>query len=309
MFKWPNSPSPRSPKHELADFAELNCWQNKNTSATALSRMLGRLEENDYSGGVPEEDETDESIVEAYVEIERRQNVCGGDYPFAIGGEGLTLRAIPDDRSPSHLIYKFLLLATRLNMNSQRCHAGIDGTQLFEELAAGVAKEYFGARAESLVFGARPDDANFGAKVDYLCGQLQEGGGFANGGSLRGTRAGDGKLDIVVWKPFADGLPGKLIGFGQCKTGTSYQDSTAQLQPSAFRDKWMRNPLVVLPVRMFFVAEALALSEDDRSEIAIDAGLLFDRCRIVDFCAGIEDGVLGKVRNWTAAAAETAELP
>ena len=307
MFKWPRPPSPQAPKYELADFAELNCWKNEKTSATALSGVLGRLEENDYSGGVPEEDETDGSIGEAYLEIERRQEACGGDYPFAIGDEGLTLRAIQDDCSRSHLIYKFLLLATRLDMNSQRCHAGIDGTHLFEELAAGVAKEYFGERAESLVFGARPDDDNFGKKVDHLCGQLQEGGGFVEDGGLRGTRAGDGKLDVVVWKPFADGLPGKLIGFGQCKTGTSYRDTTTQLQPRSFREKWMRAPLVVFPVRMFFVAEAL--SEDVRSEIAIDAGLLFDRCRIVDFCAGIDDDVLERVRDWTAGAAGAAELP
>ncbi len=308
MFKWPETPSFNSHRHELADFAELSCWQRRFTSATALSRILGRLEENDYADGVPEEDVTDMIIDEAYSEIGRRQEACGVHYPFAVGDEGLTLRAVEDDLSASQLVYKFLLLATRLNMQSQRCHAGIDGTQLFEELAAGVAKEYFGERAESLVFGARPGDTNFRDKVDHLCLQLQEGGGFVQNGGSRGRRAGDGKLDVVVWKPFSDGLPGKLIGFGQCKTGTSYRDSVAQLQPDSFRNKWMSGPLVVLPVRMFFVAESLTLSVEDRTEISIDAGLLFDRCRIVDYCANVDDGVLCRVRSWTAAAAATAKL-
>ena len=71
----------------------------------------------------------------------------------------------------------------------------------------------------------------------------------------------------------------------------------------------MRDPLIVPPVRMFFVAEALALSDEDRSDIGIEAGLLFDRCRIVDFCVGVDDSVLERVKNWTAAAAEAAELP
>ena len=177
MFKWPGSPSPQAPKHELADFAELNCWKNEKTSATALSGALGRLEENDYHGGVPEDEETDGSIGEAYLEIERRQEACGGDYPFAVGDEGLTLRAIQDNRSPSHIIYKFLLLATRLNMDSQRCHAGIDGTHLFEELAAGVAKEYFGECAESLVFGARPDDATLERRSTTFAASYKRGVG------------------------------------------------------------------------------------------------------------------------------------
>ena len=40
-----------------------------------------------------------------------------------------------------------------------------------------------------------------------------------------------------------------------------------------------------------------------------DAGLLFDRCRIVDFCDDISSEVLKKVTIWTEAAAEAADLP
>ena len=57
MFKWPGLPSPSAPVHELADFAELVCWQEGNTSVVALTQALGRLEENDYTDGVIEEDE------------------------------------------------------------------------------------------------------------------------------------------------------------------------------------------------------------------------------------------------------------
>ena len=117
----------------------------------------------------------------------------------------------------------------------------------------------------------------------------------------------DGKLDVVVWKHFTDGLAGKLIAFGQCKTGTSYRDSLTQLQPDSFCRKWLRSPLVLTPVRMFFVSEALprSLWRND----SIDAGLLFDRCRIVDFCDNVSRDVLVKVTTWTAAAAKATELP
>ena len=307
MFKWPTPPSPRAHKHELADFAELICWKDNGTSATALSRLLARLEENDYSGGVPEEEELDARVEQAYMEIERRQEVCGDSYPFTIGNQGLTLQASQETGNPRHVIYKYLLLATRLNMRDDRVHAGIDGTLLFEELSADVAREYFGPRAKSLVFGTSAGSSGFEEKVNDLCHQMKEGGGFI-GRDIEDTDAKDGKLDVVVWAPFKDGLPGKLIGFGQCKTGTYWEDSVTQLQPSAFRDKWLSSALFIPPVRMFFIAEDLA-SSPKRRGVAIDAGLLFDRCRIIDFCNEVNKDVIAKVRKWTEAAANAVELP
>lgn len=65
MFKWPGTPSVRPPEHELADYAELVCWKDNITSTTVLSADLGRLEENDYSDGVPEEEEGPQVVAEA----------------------------------------------------------------------------------------------------------------------------------------------------------------------------------------------------------------------------------------------------
>ena len=308
MFKWPTPPSAYAPKHELADFAELTCWQDTCTSATSLLRLLGRLGENDYSQGVPEEDDTDRFVEDAYDEIERRQEACGDDYPFVLGRRGSTLQIKGNGENNNHIVYKYLLLATRLNMNDNRLHAGVDGTRLLEKLAAEVAKEYFGPRAESLVFGAGANNANFAVKVNDLCNRLKEGGGFKS--SDEGdTAVKDGKLDVVAWTPFTDGLPGKLIGFGQCKTGTHYRDSLTQLRPDAFCSKWLYSNPAVIPMRMFFIAEALTLSKGNRRNMSIDAGLLFDRCRIVDFCDEVDIGVMDEVRQWTAGAAKANALP
>ena len=295
-----------APQHELADFAELICWQWGRTSATALSRALGRLAENDYSDGVPEEEEADGRVEGTYEEIERRQEACRGRYPFEIEREGQTLRAIQGCENPAYAIYKYLLLSTRLNMRDDRCHADIDGTLLLEDLSAQVAMGYFGERAESMVFGTAASGAGFTGRVDTLCRRLGEGGGCRTSASA-GVK--DGKLDVVAWKPFTDDLPGKLMGFGQCKTGTNYKDSVTVLQPDAFAKKWLREPLVVSPVRMFFVSEALAATRDERYQISVDAGLLFDRCRIVDYCDGVDATIVAKVRQWTEAAAAANELP
>lgn len=310
MFKWPEAPSPCSPEHELADFAELVCWERGNASVTALTQLLGRLDENDYSSGVPEEDEIPKNIQNAFIEIERRTEACGAAYPFALNIHGDTLCEPRSTNGRSGAIYRFLLLVTRLNMGSgptsDRTHAGIDATRLFEEISAEVSKEYFGQRAESMVFGTHSITSAFSQRVDELCERLGEGDGFQT--HIAGqVSARDGKLDVVAWKPFSDRLAGKLIGFGQCKTGTSYKDTLTQLHPDSFCKKWMRSSPAMNPIRMFFVAEALPRNR--WYEFVSDAGLLFDRNRIVDFSSQISQLSSGMIEEWTIAAANANGLP
>lgn len=306
MFKWPGLPSPRAPAHEVADFAELVCWRDGGTSLNAVRADLGRLDENDYSEGVPEEEAIAEVVERAYSEIERRKEICRDGYPFAVDPRGYTMKMSGGSGNERYAVYRYLLLATRLNMQSNRRHANIDGASLLEDLSAEVAREYLGARAESMVFGHSPPGVGFANRINDLCRKLQEGGGFHSHGNAP-PMANDGKLDIVVWKHFADRMPGKLIAFGQCKTGTHFQDTLTQLQPDSFCKKWIYSPIAFVPVRMFFVAEAL--SRSDWYDTAIDAGLLFDRCRIVDFCDNVSNGVLAKMGAWTAAAAGATTLP
>ena len=306
MFKWPGTPSPKASTHELADYTELVCWKQGNTSTTNLSADLSRLEENHYPDGVLEEDESSGVVEEAYQEIEQRRKACRDGYPFALDEQGYSLSTNQASGSDKHIIYKYLLLATRLNMKDNGVHAGIDGALLFEKLAAEASRKYLGARAESFVFGTDAGTADFPGKVDALCGKIREGKGFENRGNAPQNQK-DGKLDVVVWLDFADGRPGKLIAFGQCKTGTYYKDTLTQLHPDAFCKKWLKAPLILTPVRMFFVAEALSLSLWHNA--SCDAGLLFDRCRIVDFCDDISSEVLEEVTTWTRAAARAEGLP
>ena len=306
MFKWPGTPSARPQAHELADFAELLCWQDGYTSAAAIGRVLGQLAENDYPDGVMEEEEIPGDIVDAYLEIERRVEACGGGYPFVMDAKGNALQETHDSSNESLLIYRYLLLATRLNMIKNHKHAGIDGALLFEEVSAETGRLYFGARTESLVFGTAARGIGFSAKVNGLCEMLGEGDGYIDR-SGNSAQQKDGKLDVVLWKHFSDRQPGKFIAFGQCKTGTHYHDTLAALQPDAFCAKWIQSPLALKPARMFFVAETV--HRDSWFNNAKDAGLLFDRCRIVDFSCGIDPAVLDKVKMWTAAAAEATDLP
>lgn len=310
-FKWPGLPSARAPEHEIADFAELVCWQEGSTSATALASALGKIDENAYPDGVPEEEDLPKDVTAAFQEIERRTEYCGNGYPFAIRQQGYTLRLAYDPKNGKHIIYQYLLLATRLHMDlnpshTGRRHAGIDGAYLFEKLTAEVARNYFGDRSESMVFGTAAGQADFPWKIEELCRRLNEGDGFMNRDELA-AQAKDGKLDVVVWKPFADNYPGKLIAFGQSKTGTTYDGEFARLMPDSFCQKWLLSFPAVLPVRMFFAAEARHRGRwySDTAE----AGILLDRCRIIDFCDEISKNTLDKVAAWTSAAAASTGLP
>jgi hypothetical protein len=54
------------------------------------------------------------------------------------------------------------------------------------------------------------------------------------------------------------------------------------------------------PIRAFCIAEAADRGRWNKH--AIDAGLLFDRCRLVDFSDELPDDLLQRLRTWTDAA-------
>ena len=302
-FKWPTVPSLQYDLHVLADFAELKCWQNQRTSKQELISTMAQLDENDYEFGVLEEDPSFPTLDQVFDEIGRRQMDCDGGYPFRIDASGHVLYPATEDQD-RFVFYKYLLLATRLNMNTQKVQAGLDGTKVFEHLAAQASKSYFGCRSEVLVFGSSVDTSNFRGRVDQLCEELNEGEGVSDR-DPKISRQKDGKLDIVVWKPFADNLPGKLIAFGQCKTGSSYDIN--DLRPEAFCEKWMRSTLPVKPLRLFLVAEALLRA--GWTTLSADNGLQFDRCRIVEYCKDIDRQLMDQITCWTHAAATSHDLP
>lgn len=306
MFKWPGSPSHQASGHEIADYAELVCWRDGAISTTAIASDLGRLADNDYSAGVPEDNPEDEVVASATAEIDHRIKASRAAYPFSMSNEGYTISVALKIDDPRHTIYRYLLLSTRMNMQTSRVYANLDGTHLLEELSAEVARAYFGDRTESLVFGTAAVGAGFADKVNDLCDRIKEGGGFIDrSGGASSVR--DGKLDVVAWKHFADLLPGKIIAFGQCKTGTNYKDELSQLQPDSFCRKWLQSPLAFEPVRMFFISEALP--SNLLFDFASDGGLLFDRCRILDFSENLSSQLLTRIYDWTQGAAAATGLP
>ena len=85
---------------------------------------------------------------------------------------------------------------------------------------------------------------------------------------------------MVVWKPFSDKRQGKLIGFGQCKTGTHWKNGLYELVPDGFCRKWVRTIPAVKPLRLYFITSLPRGTESYDS--CVYAGIFFDRCCILD---------------------------
>ena len=306
MFKLPSPPSPKADTHEIADFAELLCWQQGRISERDLLACLGRLDDNEFNIGCDDdEDENAEHLDEVMNEIAQRNTACGGGYPFSLDHTGTILKREHQDleNAPiSSLIYLYLLLSNRLDMQKSRVHAEIDGTFILEELSSHILRNYLGKeRSQVFVFGTSKS-TSFRGQVNELCEQLGEGGCFRSlvDGKIN---AKDGKLDTVAWIPFSDCLPGQLIIFAQCKTGTNWRDSVSQLKPLEFNKKWMNLPFMVDPIRAFCLSEAV--NRYRWKETSVDCGILFDRCRIVDLSHDLPSSMENKIKSWTAAALQT----
>lgn len=321
-FMLPGLPSRRASQSELSDYIELLAWANGAVSERYSIAGEGQLSDNfdydavagddsdvttdddgqaDETRDYDDEDRNAELVEQNSDELERRKVACGpSGYPFALLREGAGLQ--PDQAvwdTPKGLVYRYLLLSTRLNMGNNRTHAGVDGTQLLEELAAEVLKNYLGAgRSGSFVFGTATP-GGFKGKVDELCRKLGDEV-YANPYAIY-NRQNDGKLDVVAWIPFADGRPGKLAVFAQCKTGTTWRNSVTHLQPRSFMDKWMQPSMKVCPTRAFVVSESLEEGQP-WNHLCHDAGILFDRCRLVDFCDNRPQELYNRLRQWTDAA-------
>lgn len=271
---------------EHADWVEANTFfrDDRSVSPKDLERSIVQA--------LSVSDETGEDYAnDAFKELESRSSSCGisgtgSSYPFKLETD-LSLICAPGTirgLSDAQLAYVFLLLVSRMDMDSSaRVLGGIDPAKVFESICANALRIFMGDSpplTDSMVFGtSRTEVRTFRAAIDQLCQNLSEGGGWKAG--ARAPRGGDGKLDIVVWKRFQDGRVGSLVGFAQCKTGIHWRKGLANLQPESFCRKFMATLPHLTPFRSYMVPHRITAARwnDDTA----DGGLLFDRCRLVEY--------------------------
>lgn len=300
-YKIPTLPSAKAYLEEKADFWEVQSIANPDMfmSEMSISRAIARgLDEINHEGIESEDDELDVNLDDVYRELTEREKSCAGRYPFEFGKT--SIRASQEE-SIFKDIYTYLLLSTRFLMNKveNKVQNGVDGTLVFERLCAVIAKEYFGENADSFVFGTA-EEGNFESKIKDLIVSIGEGDGYKNPNNNYPTKNDDG-IDVVVWKPFTDNRIGKLIGFAQCKTGTSWHDEIKKLNPDHFCENWLKEKPVFPPIPIVFICDTLNL---ERNFVTDQRGkLVFNRFRIMEYLPKeIDAELIADIRAWLDAA-------
>lgn len=303
MFTLPEKPYARSKPHELADFVELHCLKKRRFSIVELTGIFKREadEADEPSEGCEDAehymlDKADEVINV----IEQRAEECGA-YPFKVISPGYIIeRKTSTEQTSGSVIYSYLLMATRLNMNTEKKQREIDATKKLEELGAHVIQEYLGGKehARSIVFGTA-SKSKFPERIKHLIQELGENTSYFDRHGI-GQDAQDGTLDVVGWIPFSDSKAGKVIVFVQCKTGTHWREATTKTRPKLFSKNFFSDELPVEPLRAYCIADSVIVDEWGRR--TAEAGILFDRCRIVNLCSNIPDELFEPIKTWAEAA-------
>ena len=280
MFKLPDGvPTSRTSAQDWADYAEYKAL--KKGAIALLDLIKSPLLTTDELSVNGIEDDTDKFINKAdeiSTEIARRVSITRNQYPFELTNKDYTLKYI-QNKNLYNLVYRFLLLSTRLNMTSDKLQNDIDGTQLFEKLSAEVAVSFFGTNANVDILGtSKSDVGGFREKLSHISKQIGEGGKIHQN---EGLRPQDDNIDVIVWKGFSDKQASQMIAFGQCKTGTSWQGRLSELNTEAFCKTWFSEQPVLTPLRMFFCAQYFP--KEIWRPRANEAGLVFDRFRIIDY--------------------------
>lgn len=298
------SPDTEDAVVDIADWAELSAFLGtvRAVSREDIVRALYRT----YS--LPEAAARTKAG-DVFNELVDRVNCCrrrgakksAAAYPFRVETNQAVLSVRPrPSRSRNYgLIYLFLLAISRANMDSRnRVLAGIDPTKVFERMCADVLATFWGGHSDvsgAMVFGtAGRNMTTFRAKIKDLCDRLKEGAGWRPDATPPG--AGDGKLDVVAWRRFSDDRQGSLVGFAQCKTGVHWRQHLTKLQPEVFCRRFMQRTLVLHPVRLYMVPHRVERRHWETH--TGEGGILFDRCRVVQYAQGVSAAVVRDCHGW-----------
>jgi hypothetical protein len=299
---------------DLADWVEISTFfrDDKSISEEDLARSLIR------EGGARFEKAAREKAEAAFDELSSRAEAVGTTdenpvalYPFKLEGTVLTLVQDPFRDDHAGLLYSFLLAITRASMEStSRQLNAIDPTGLFEEICAEALCQFWGGRTPiSDVFVAgtsnktlpKQKKGRYPTIINAIAKNLQEGVGWKK--TARSPGAGDGGLDVVVWRRFNDKRPGGLVGFAQCKTGDSWRDHLGKNNPESIAHKFFTTPLVLAPMAIYMVPCRVDEEEWEHT-MRSHKGLLLDRCRITTFGTKLSDEIITRCTSWLQAAIE-----
>jgi hypothetical protein len=312
------SPAESAGRVEIADWIEL-LLVTRNSPRFSRADLLGwlQLEEDTQHGELDawgdelEISQTDDYAIvdDVYEELLRRADILGERYPFSLEhfGNQWVIQDASFSRRGGHRVsneaYILCLLMSVIRKGIVQYPAG-DQTassidHLFQALSVAVAKAWM--RGEAYWFGSpRPDGTT------TLVAGLTELIRLTGYGRLkdplpasRNNRENDGGIDVVAWRPFADGLTAFVL-FGQAASGKNYKgkDVGSRLVPDFkwfFQEFFAEHYMTALFIPFIQHDFWKPLKSEDYELAARDHalhnesrfGLVFDRLRITEVSSDI----------------------
>ncbi len=166
----------------------------------------------------------------------------------------------------------------------------------FQDIAAEAAAELLGG--ESISFGwPRPDGATFLPALRNASARLGMGAPLTEAPLWSSGREKDAGVDIIAWRGFADGRPGKLVLFGQVATGRNWPKKSVKADMPRFL-RWFSErptehyvPAIFIPFPQHHDCAGVrgvafdSVAADMAWTLEQNLGLVIDRMRIVDAAA------------------------
>jgi len=314
----------------LADWMELQTLASpRHRTNDSELIAIGQVESD------PDEDDTIEAdahlenlAAEVFDELDRRSKATNGCYPFTINDAGTMLLLRDGTLESGPYAYLFCLLVSefrRQQMIARSVFAPVESEvpHLFQVCSTVAAAGLL--RGAAVSFGSpRPDGSGFLTALRRTYEERMREGRTehsARPGVTSHTK--DGGIDVIAWRDFPDGLPGKLYLLGQCASGSGYPSKGTRSFIGSFHGDWFNVAPASPPIEALFIpfmldhdltvrrSETLSVARAGRYlSLTRDLGVILDRCRIA--CL-VEEGIavardkpewveraceMTQVRNW-----------
>lgn len=294
------APSLSASLSTLADWMELLALGNpRRIAADADLIAIGQASEDETPTDAIDADADTEALLDdVFDELERRMSAAGPSYPFAVSARGTALEATGGAHTDSQCVYLFCLLVSEYRRQQLlpkavfASHAA-EVEDLFQVCSTVAAAGLVDGTAVSFGF-PRPDGSGFLAALKRTYEDR-----FGEGRTELSPRPGvtshakDAGIDVIAWRSFPDGLPGKLYLLGQCASGLQYRGKSVRGYLGNFHGDWFTQQPASPPVEALFVPFMLdhdlsVRQSESRAQVRTGhyesltrgLGVLVDRCRL-----------------------------
>jgi hypothetical protein len=262
--------------------------------AVMLSDQLEHLSKSrirSYIREIFSEENAETSVEAVLAEVGRRKFLCSDAYPFSQDYAGVNFK-----KGMAGSAYLFMLcLSVSKAFRTQARFKETD--ELFDLLVLDALERYLGPGCEGMRFGSpasggRPRNFRDGIAWLALKMNLPVGPGGAR------KTAGDGGMDVAVWRHFRDKRSGFLTLLAQCTVQVEWFEKSRDLNEDSWRG-WLdfgKNPHLALAIP-FVIPHPF----NKWDELRRNVHSILDRLRLCELLGNVELRGALKTSRWTSA--------